>query len=539
MSDMLRITGLATGLDTDNMVKQMMKPYNIRLDKMKQDNQIFQWKQDLYRDIMKDILDLRSSFMDVVKPEDNVLMSNTYSAYEAAITSGSGALTISTSASAVAGEYKVDITNIAKKARLEGNKLTASGVQATLSTKISELDINNGKSVDGKTIKIELGADTSYEISLTSDKTIGTIVDDINKNLGGKVSARFSELSGTLIIESSATGKNVNLSISDSSSPIDTAFTALNALGMTSSNVTSISKTGDNAKVTITPPGGNAIANIEKDTNNFTIDGITYNLLKEGVSSTFAVNPSEQKTFDKLKAFIDKYNSVIDKIQTKIYEKKEYSYKPLTEDQKKNMKEEEISGWEAKAKQGLLKGDPTLQKLLIDLRSAFTTPVIGSEYQFGNQGSKSIGIDTSSSYMDGGKIIIKDENKLKQSIRNNPQDIMNLFTRISTNTIETEQYKETGIFRRIEDVIKNNLGPIGTLKGFLVDKAGYKGSKSEFNNILSKQIIERERKITSFQDDLLKKENRFYIQFASLEKYMNQMNSQSAWLAQQLGGGNA
>ncbi len=36
----LRITGLATGMDTDNTIKQLMKPYNMKVDKLKQDKQI-------------------------------------------------------------------------------------------------------------------------------------------------------------------------------------------------------------------------------------------------------------------------------------------------------------------------------------------------------------------------------------------------------------------------------------------------------------------------------------------------------------------
>lgn len=200
------------------------------------------------------------------------------------------------------------------------------------------------------------------------------------------------------------------------------------------------------------------------------------------------------------------------------------------------MTTEEIGKWEEKAKQGLLRGDSTLQKLLSDLRSSFTTPVAGTEYQFGNRGTKSIGVDTTSSYTDAGKIVISDESKLKQAIRNNPQDIMNLFTKVSSNTVEPDKYNETGIFRRIEGVIKNNLGTTGLLKGALVDKAGYKGSKSEYSNILTDQIIERERRITEFSNSLDQKQEKMYQQFASLEKYMNQMNSQSSWLSQQLGG---
>jgi len=39
------------------------------------------------------------------------------------------------------------------------------------------------------------------------------------------------------------------------------------------------------------------------------------------------------------------------------------------------------------------------------------------------------------------------------------------------------------------------------------------------------------------QTKLYERETKFYNQFAKLEKAMNQLNSQSSWLTQQLGGG--
>jgi flagellar hook-associated protein 2 len=539
MSESLRITGMSSGLDTENMVKQMMKPYNIKIDKMKQDKQVIQWKQELYRDIMKDILDLRSSFMNVSSSDSNILSANTYASYDAGVTSGAGTLNISTSATAVAGDYSITVSNLADKARFEGNQLLVNGVQATANTKLSELDINKTKNITGSILQIKLGTDAPVEVSITADKTIGDVIKEINTGLNGKVTARFSELSGSIIVQSVSTGENINLtmsSVQDATASPAPDVTALQALGIISGTTTSITAMGKDALLNITPPGGSEVTGIKKSTNSFSIDGVGYSLLKEG-SATFSVTPSEQKTFDKIKGFIDKYNSLVEKIQTKLTEKRQYSYQPLTEEQKKDMKEDEIKDWEEKAKQGLLKGDATLQNLLSDLRRAFTTPVASTQYSFGNRGDKSIGLDTTSSYTDGGKIVITDEMKLKQAIRNNPVDIMNLFTNVSLNTNETTKYSETGIFRRIESVIKDNLGPIGVLKGTLLNKVGYIGSTSEFTNILSGQIIEREKRIAAFQNSLYGKEDRYYRQFASLEKYMNQMNSQSAWLSQQLSGG--
>ncbi len=42
----MRLPGLATGMDTDTMIKTMMKPYTMRVDQMKQKSQILLWQQD-------------------------------------------------------------------------------------------------------------------------------------------------------------------------------------------------------------------------------------------------------------------------------------------------------------------------------------------------------------------------------------------------------------------------------------------------------------------------------------------------------------
>jgi flagellar hook-associated protein 2 len=516
----LRITGMASGLDTENMVKQMMQPYNIKLDKMKQNKQIIQWKQDLFRDIIKDVMDLRDTFMNTLKPETNMLSSNSYVNFDTKIASGGeNKLTLSTSSAAIEGQYTISISSLATKARIEGSKLKQGDVQATLATKINELD-SNATLPDSKTLSIKYGIDDAIPIVIDANSTISSVISDINKNLNGKVNARFSELTGSIIIESVATGENESIVLSGDNS--------IKALG-----ITTTSDEGENASVTVTPPNDSdgIGVTVSRATNSFTIDGISYNLLAKGETS-FTVNSSEQKTFDNIVKFIDKYNALVEKLNVKLSEKREYSYSPLTDEQKKDMKEDEIKSWEEKAKTGLLSGDITLEKLKSSMRQAFFAPIAGSSLNFGKN---DIGLDTAVRYKDAGKIVISDEAKLKEVIRNNPQEIMNLFTKTPAAD-SGDSYSDSGIITRISDVIKNNIGMVGKAKGELIDKAGYVGTSSDSTNILTKQINDHEKRIREFQSTLLAKENRFYKQFASLETYMNKMNSQSSWLSQQLGG---
>ena len=44
----MRISGLATGMDTDQMVKDLMKAERIPLDKLSQKKQTIEWQKESY-----------------------------------------------------------------------------------------------------------------------------------------------------------------------------------------------------------------------------------------------------------------------------------------------------------------------------------------------------------------------------------------------------------------------------------------------------------------------------------------------------------
>ena len=55
----MRIGGLASGMDTESIVSQMMKAKRIPLDKLKQQKQTLEWKRDDYRAMNTMLLDFR------------------------------------------------------------------------------------------------------------------------------------------------------------------------------------------------------------------------------------------------------------------------------------------------------------------------------------------------------------------------------------------------------------------------------------------------------------------------------------------------
>jgi len=529
MSDIMRITGMASGLDVDSMVKSMMKAENIRLDTVKQNRQIVQWKQDTYREILMDINTFKSTYFDVTKPDSNMLSSNNYAGFD--VTTSDGGTTSSTivgasaGAGASTGTYSVKVTQIAKASVIEGTPLT----DKLRTTKLSELGVN-----ESTTMQLTYnndGTSKTVKVNIDSNSTIGGVMNAISSATSGEVSAQYSELTGKFTIQTANKGGTRTLKLDSGSDKL------LSALGLTAGTV---GTDGQDAKVEITPPGAAISTTVTKSTNNFTIDGMTYNLLKEdGSTATIKVTPNVQKTYDKIKAFIDKYNETIENIQTKLDEKKNTNFKPLTEDQKKDMKEEDIKKWEDKAKEGLLKGDSQLQSMLYSLRRGLYDSVKDAGITLSEAG-----FSTDSDYSQGGKIIIN-ETKLKDAILNHGGQVASLFMKDSSiaydpdHKTDSDRHGQIGIFQRINDTLMDYTRTIrdsNNKKGTLIEKAGIKGDMSEFNNTLSNDLKNNyDKRISDLVKKLSDKENKYYNQFSRLEVAMQKLNDQSSWLSQMLG----
>lgn len=645
MSSPIRLTGMASGLDVDSIVKQMMTPYNTQVDKVKQDKQILQWKQDAYRDILGDFNTFKSTYFDVLKQNTYMLGSNNYAGFDVVSADSSSStavpsVTATAGSGAAAGTYSVSnvvlaakassnsaVTNISQADNAVTNfdfsggnnginiKLYDSSSGNIVNTTINinsfdNFDINSlasdinsqltGTSLDGKLeaqvsadgTKIQFSAKTNGSINI-SNASGGNVLSrlgfssssfDINQTVNDKISNIFNGTTAAFSIKSDdGTAVNFNYDFSDSGDQKDwTIFQVLSDINSKagvnasynelsrkfslSSNKTgsneSINVTDDtngfmnklfgttagsafygtDASATITNPQGIS-ATVIKSSNSFNIDGVNYNLVKNNstTSTNITITSNVQKTFDKIKAFIDKYNDVIDKISTKLNEKKQSGYPPLTDDQKKGMTADEIKLWEDNAKQGLIRNDSNLQSMLVSMRSSFFSQVDGAGISL-----SSIGLSTSSDYTQGGKIII-DESKLKNAIQNNGTQVANLLMQQSSKqpnyspnlsaAQRNDRNNSEGIFQRINDILQDftrTTRDANSKKGTLIELAGIKGDFTEFKNLLSTQMTDKDKQINDLVSKLNDRENSYYTKFSKLETAMSSFNSQSSWLTQQI-----
>lgn len=135
-------------------------------------------------------------------------------------------------------------------------------------------------------------------------------------------------------------------------------------------NKLTASQAGQNAEVVI-----NGLQ-IEKTTNNFTVNNVTYQL-KNTTNSPVSLDVATDVDgiYEKIKDFVTQYNELIDMVNGKLTEKKYRDYTPLTEEQKKDMTEKQIELWEEKAKSGLLRGDTILSGATNQMRTDFYSNV--------------------------------------------------------------------------------------------------------------------------------------------------------------------
>ncbi|MGI5838052.1 MAG: flagellar filament capping protein FliD [bacterium] len=623
-SGILRLSGLASGLDTDSMVQEMMRAERIPLDKLYQRRQAAEWKTDAYRFITNLLREFKDNYFNYAKPATNMLSSTTYKTFVAAVTeaatgSTSTAVTVGGSVDAMAGEHTVEVLQLATAATrvsaqgvtrtlagaeaaefaaVAGKSFTVNldGVQKTITFAADGSDGNlaglNGlleeafgpgrvtvtetspgsgvlrfsagggatritltaaaadnaleylRFTSGDTNRLNLGMtlqdvsahlvaplvlnDGNVEFTINGKsfifsqyETLGSILNTINGDATAQVNLSYDELTDRFTLVSDVYGSAANINVAETGN-----FCA--ALGLTPATETA----GRDAQIKF---DGTLVT---RSSNTITVNGInlTLNRVTEDPLQ-IKMTLDTDKVYDQIKNFVDKYNEVITEINGKLSEPRERDYLPLTDEQREAMTEDQIEKWEEKAKSGLLRNDSLLQNIVYGLRRAITDPIAGAA---GNLAELGI---TTGSYTEKGRLTI-DEAKLREAIRNNPDKVMEVFARQSDISyyaadkpeMRAERYNNEGVAQRFFDVLEDNIKTYGG-KGLLLEKAGIAGDASEFDNTLRDDIGRIDEQIEKLVDKLARKENEYYRRFTVLEQYMQQMNAQAAWLAQQFGGG--
>lgn len=495
----MRITGLATGLDIDQVIKDTMKPYRVKIQQTQQNKEIVEIKQQLYREVIKESRDFYNKYLDIAK-SDSILRTSNWGTVSFT-SSDQSAVTVKGLGGASAETYTIDVQRLASSAK------------STLSEAAYE-DENNDF------IKVTIGAETTtIDISGVDRTDNSAVVNAINTALSGKtVEAKYSTISGGIVFESTSKGASQSFEVTYGATGTE------NTLGVA---------TGTDALVDITNSTGSTYTytgtsnKVVLDNTEFTFNNVTT------VDATITSTTDATAIKDKLVTFINDYNTLMEKLNTLTNEKRDRNFMPLTDDQKKELSESEVKLWDEKVQRGQLRRDSDLMRISNNMKNATKSIFSGNLANL-----ESVGINPVADYSGtkNGTFTI-DEDKLTAALESNAGDVMKLFVNAKPTDgamSEDEKYAATGIFQRIKTILYDETV---TTQAILLNKAGFEGTSLVANNDLTKSIEAYEKRMADMETIFSRREQALYTKYAKLETMMNNLNSQQSSLLSQLGMG--
>ena len=549
MVNPIRFGGMASGLDTESLVKQLVSAEKTRVDKFTQQKIWKQWQQTAYNETNKTmanfILDTRKNLGLTRTTSTGALVSGSINTVDwvKKASSSSTAFDVTASANAPSGVVNIKVNQLAKGANVSSQRDVDSSLTA-------ESIIGAGNFVDGKaTIKIN-----NEDIVLESTDTLSIIAQKI-RVAAPELNASYDSGAKRFFMSTKNTGEEATISFDNDAAK--SLMLGLNFVDETINDIANIpaadsTRTGQAALIEYN--GGTPI---KYQSNNISINGLNLTLKAETTAAeAVSVDTDVDGAYNKIKEFVDEYNKLIDEFNSKLSEKKYRDFQPLTDEQKEAMSETDIKLWEEKAKSGLLKNDETMTRMMQTIRQDIYQKVdgFGSIYELGI---------TTGSWRDNGKLTI-DETKLKDALRNDSEKVLNTLFKtsdtpevtISKNDtpeqraekqIQIDKRKaESGAFIRIFDGLTSGIKDIVDKSGPGSEASLLRSVKSNIlidyvtagsRSLIDKDVSEIDKRISRETERLASLEERYWKQFTALEKAMSQMNSQSSWLSQQFGGG--
>jgi flagellar hook-associated protein 2 len=490
----IRFGGMASGLDTEKIVKDLMNVERQPLNKLKKKKIMEEWKRDSYREMNSLLLEFQKS-LDNLRFGFNLNKKKVISDSETAVA-------VKMNGQPSLSNYTIKVTQLAQPA-----------TPASAQFSVDSTTVPNSTTQIGSDFTIEINSSSlgsPVSISVSSTDTIDSVIKKINSSGSGVKATYFNNK--LVMTKEDGTTFDVTVTSGDASK-----------LGMGNSGTTTASSAGQ--------PGTEGIVEINGVThmvsgNTFTYDGIEFTIKQTTTNPiSVSVKTDEDALFNTIKDFVQKYNELIDKVNAKITEKRYKGYEPLLDEEKEALPEKTAEKLEGMAKSGILQRDSILSDGLDALRHALTIPLQGADPAFDTLSE--IGItgapNSKYAYLDKGKLYI-DEAKLRKALSENGDKVVQLFTQYSSS----KNYNETGLAQRMYDELDK------TIK-LLTDKAGNTTLPVD-DSVIGRSIDQINRDIDLWEDRLKGIEDRYWKKFTEMEKALSKYNSQSSWFLNMMGG---
>lgn len=190
-SNITRLTGMASGLDTESIVDSLMKVSRQKVDKIEQQKTLLEWKRELYQNITNKLYEFQNKYF------------NTANSWASEITKlaasySSSYISVTTSESSTAGSiYIQDIISVATSAKLESSSSVSAEPVITVNT-------DNLSNLAGKSIVVNLNG--IEKVITFSDKDYETSTDVRNE-----IQSQLDSIFGSGKIVANLNGDNISL----------------------------------------------------------------------------------------------------------------------------------------------------------------------------------------------------------------------------------------------------------------------------------------------------------------------------------------
>lgn len=491
----IRISGMASGMDTDAMVQDLVKAYKTKGDKNVKNQKKAELKQDKWKDLNKKIKSFTSKYV------SNMQYSSYYSSKKTTVSDNTKASVIA-SDGAVTGSQSLEVEELATTAYMTGGKVA----EGTTS------DTTLGSLVEGGFTSSEITVNNKT-FTVSSDMKVSDFV-NLVKDAG--LNANFDEANGRLFISAKKSGKDSDFDFS-STGDGDKVLGALGLLKNAEDPEKGMAKIeGKDARIKLNN------ATFTSSSNTFSINGLTVTA-KEKTDGPVSINTEtdHDAIYDKVKSFIKDYTSLINEMTELYNAPANKGYDPLTDEEKDALTDSEVKKWEDKVNESLLRRDGNLGSISSMFREAMlqSFDYNGKSYSLSTFGINTGNYFTTSENERYGLHIDGDpddsetsgnQDKLKAAIAADPDAVTNFFTNLTKNLYN----KVTAFTKSSESRSYGN---------FYDDKK------------MKSDITTLEKKVSDWDDYVKSVEDRYYKQFSKMESAMTKLNSQQSYISGMFG----
>lgn len=546
MSDLLRMTGMYSGMDTETIVSQLVKAKSTKVTNLKNEQKKLEWKQTAWQGLNSKIYNMYS------KTLSNLRLTSAYSK-KSTVSSDSTKATVVASEGAVNGTQTLKVNKLAKSGYLTGAKLAGKTTTTTgtdgkdvtkvvnweTTDKLSEIDSN----LTGKTISITTGSGTdakTTDIEITADMTINDLVAKF-KDAG--VNASFDTTNQRFFINSTGTGSAKNFTLTSDDS------TALASLGLDPNTTYTDINGSKNSCVKIEGQDAEIVLNgatFVSDSNTFSINGLTINTL--GVTDeeiSLVTSTDYDGIYNTIKDFLTEYNDLINEMDKLYNADSARKYDMLTNDEKDSMTDDEVEQWEDKIKSALLRKDNSLYNVM----NTLTTTMMDGYYEnnLSDKQKKNMSASEISAWYkeNGGKKHYLSDYGIGTLSYFEAQDNEHHAYHINGDADdEFTSTKEDKLKAAIAEDPEGTANFFATLCKTLYSKLDETMSEStEYSSIykvyndkqLKKDYKDYTTKISDAEDELNDYEDRWYNKFSKMEVALSKLQSQTSSISSMLG----